>query len=144
MKSVDWGYSSTSSSGSRLSSGSSLSSSSTSSITRSRPFLQRCLRLHGSSQCQHGPLVDRSESSSIINFLGAGARMAVEGAEGYGITGQRVTLVLRASWFNHSSCICEKEIAAISVYNCRTFTSPQISDFKPSIKVPKSCFSDQS
>ncbi|RWW63175.1 hypothetical protein BHE74_00029664 [Ensete ventricosum] len=36
-----------------------------------------------------------------------------------------------------------KEITAIRVYGYRAFTSPQISNFRLSIKVPKSCFSDQ-
>ncbi|RZS02213.1 hypothetical protein BHM03_00032221 [Ensete ventricosum] len=44
------------------------------------------------------------------------------------------TLVLRTSWFNCSSWIRAKEITAIRVYSCRTFTS-RISGFRPSIKV---------
>ncbi|RWW18087.1 hypothetical protein GW17_00017944 [Ensete ventricosum] len=67
---------------------------------------------------QHNPLAERSRSSSLVNFLGAGARMAVEGAEGLGITSQEATLVLQASWFNRSSCNRTKEMAAISVFGC--------------------------
>ncbi|RRT54243.1 hypothetical protein B296_00015290 [Ensete ventricosum] len=37
----------------------------------------------------------------------------------------------------------QKEITAIRVYSYRAFTSPQISSFRLSLKVPKSCFSDQ-
>ncbi|RZS28068.1 hypothetical protein BHM03_00061624 [Ensete ventricosum] len=59
------------------------------------------------------------------------------------MAGQGVTLVLHTSWFNRSSWIRAKEIIAISVYGCRTFTSPRIFGFRPSIKVPESCFSDQ-
>ncbi|RZR86442.1 hypothetical protein BHM03_00013640 [Ensete ventricosum] len=51
------------------------------------------------------------------------------------MAGQGVTLVLRTSWFNCSSWISAKEIAAIRVYDCRAFTSPQISGFRHSIKV---------
>ncbi|RWW01656.1 hypothetical protein GW17_00035290 [Ensete ventricosum] len=54
-----------------------------------------------------------------------------------------VTLVLRTLWFNRSSWILVKEITAIRVYDYRAFTS-RISGFRPLIKVPKSCFSDQS
>ncbi|RWV96729.1 hypothetical protein GW17_00040538 [Ensete ventricosum] len=100
------------------------------SMARSCPFLQRCSRLHGSSQCQHNPLVDRLRSSSLVNFFGARARMAVEGAEGFGMAGRGATLVLRTSWFNRSSWILAKEIAAIRVYGCRAFTSPRISGFR--------------
>ncbi|RZS08053.1 hypothetical protein BHM03_00038980 [Ensete ventricosum] len=46
------------------------------------------------------------------------------------------TLVLRASWFNHSSWIRAKEITVIRVYGCRAFTSPRISGFRPSMKKP--------
>ncbi|RWW53161.1 hypothetical protein BHE74_00040376, partial [Ensete ventricosum] len=56
------------------------------------------------------------------------AQMAVKGAEGFGIAGREATLVLRASWFNRSPCICAKEIAAIRVYDYRAFTS-RISGF---------------
>ncbi|RWW50511.1 hypothetical protein BHE74_00043215 [Ensete ventricosum] len=63
--------------------------------------------------------------------------MLVEGAEGFGIAGRGATLVLQASWFNRSSCNRAKEMAAISMYGCRAFTSPRVSGFKPSIKVPK-------
>ncbi|RWV84571.1 hypothetical protein GW17_00053703 [Ensete ventricosum] len=70
--------------------------------------------------------------------------MAVEGAKGFGTAGWGATLVLRTSWFNRSSPILAKKIAAIRVYDCRTFTSPRISDFTSSIKVHKSYFSDQS
>ncbi|RRT43428.1 hypothetical protein B296_00012501 [Ensete ventricosum] len=62
--------------------------------------------------------------------------MAVEGAIGLGMASWGVTLVLHASWFNHSSWIRVKEITAIRVYGCRAFTSPRISDFSPSIKKP--------
>ncbi|RWV78130.1 hypothetical protein GW17_00060953 [Ensete ventricosum] len=124
-----------SSSGSRPSSDGSLSSSSTSSIMRNWPFLQRCSRLHGSSQCQHNPLADRSRSSTLINFFGVGTRIAVEGAIGLGMAGHGVTLVLRASWFNRSSWIPAKKIAAIRVYGCRALTSPRIFGFRPSMKV---------
>ncbi|RZR79684.1 hypothetical protein BHM03_00005476 [Ensete ventricosum] len=62
---------------------------------------------------------------------GTGVGMAVEGAEGFGIAGRGATLVLRASWFNRSSYSRGKEMAAISVYGCRAFTSPGISGFKP-------------
>ncbi|RRT32933.1 hypothetical protein B296_00043804 [Ensete ventricosum] len=55
------------------------------------------------------------------------------------MAGRGATHVLHTSWFNCSSWIRAKEIAAIRVYNCRAFTSPRISDFRPSIKVPKSC-----
>ncbi|RWW11100.1 hypothetical protein GW17_00025302 [Ensete ventricosum] len=55
-----------------------------------------------------------------------------------------VTLVLCALWFNRSSWIRAKEIAAIRVYGCRALTSPRIFDFRSSMKVPKSCFLDQS
>ncbi|RRT49205.1 hypothetical protein B296_00019075, partial [Ensete ventricosum] len=68
---------------------------------------------------------------------------AVEGAVGLSMAGQGVTLVLCASWFNRSSWIRGKEIIAIRVYGCRALTS-LISDFRPSMKVPKSSFSDQS
>ncbi|RRT71695.1 hypothetical protein B296_00004809 [Ensete ventricosum] len=44
------------------------------------------------------------------------------------------TLVLHTSWFNCSSWIRAKEIAARRVYGCRAFTSPRISGFRPSIK----------
>ncbi|RRT75797.1 hypothetical protein B296_00013133 [Ensete ventricosum] len=54
------------------------------------------------------------------------------------MAGRRASLVLRASWFNPSSWICAKEITAIRVYDCRALTSPQISSFRPSMKVPKS------
>ncbi|RRT37133.1 hypothetical protein B296_00036714 [Ensete ventricosum] len=50
------------------------------------------------------------------------------------MAGQGATLVLHTSWFNCSSWIRAKEIAAIRVYGCRTFTSPRISGFRPSIK----------
>ncbi|RWW38646.1 hypothetical protein BHE74_00056110 [Ensete ventricosum] len=103
---------------------------------RSQPFLQRCSRLHYSSQCQHNPLVDRSRNSTLVNFFGVVARMAVEGVVGLGMAGQGVTLILRASWFNRSSWICAKEITAIRLYGCRAFTSPWISDFRPSMKKP--------
>ncbi|RWW24230.1 hypothetical protein GW17_00011493 [Ensete ventricosum] len=69
------------------------------------------------------------------------AWMAVEGAVGLDIAGRGATLVLRTSWFNCSSWIRAKQITAIRVYGCRAFTS-QISGFRPSIKVPKSYFSD--
>ncbi|RRT72670.1 hypothetical protein B296_00008299 [Ensete ventricosum] len=62
---------------------------------------------------------------------GTGVGMAVEGAEGFGIADRGATLVLRASWFNRSSYSHGKEMAAISVYGCRAFTSPGISGFKP-------------
>ncbi|RWW72768.1 hypothetical protein BHE74_00019414 [Ensete ventricosum] len=55
-----------------------------------------------------------------------------------------VTLVLHASWFNRSSWICAKEIVAIRVSGRRAFTSHRISSFRSLMKVPKSCFSDQS
>ncbi|RWV83974.1 hypothetical protein GW17_00054356 [Ensete ventricosum] len=64
----------------------------------------------------HNSLVDRSRSSSLVNFFGAGAWMAVEGAVGLGMAGRGATLVLRTSWFNCSSWIRVKEIAAIGVY----------------------------
>ncbi|RWW70231.1 hypothetical protein BHE74_00022094 [Ensete ventricosum] len=102
---------------------------------RSRPFLQRCSWLHGSSQCQHNPLADRSRSLSLVNYFGARACMAVEGAVGLSMAGWGATLVLRTSWFNRSSRIHAKKIAAIRVYGCRAFTSPWISGFRPSIKV---------
>ncbi|RWW67560.1 hypothetical protein BHE74_00024982 [Ensete ventricosum] len=54
------------------------------------------------------------------------------------------TLVLRTSWFNHSSWILAKEIIVVRVYGYRAFTSPRISSFRPSIKVHKSYFSNQS
>ncbi|RRT62937.1 hypothetical protein B296_00002483 [Ensete ventricosum] len=63
--------------------------------------------------------------------------MAVEGAVGLGMAGQGATLVLRASWFNRSSWICAKEIIAIRVYDCRAFTSPRISGFRPQGKYLK-------
>ncbi|RWW11643.1 hypothetical protein GW17_00024736 [Ensete ventricosum] len=62
------------------------------------------------------------------------AWMAVEGTVGLSMAGQGVTLVLRTSWFNCSSWIRAKEIAAIRVYGCRAFTSPRIFGFRPSIK----------
>ncbi|RWV77573.1 hypothetical protein GW17_00061574, partial [Ensete ventricosum] len=62
------------------------------------------------------------------------AWMAVEGAVGLNMAGRGATLVLRTSWFNCSSWICAKEIAAIRVYGCHAFTS-RISGFRPSIKV---------
>ncbi|RRT72964.1 hypothetical protein B296_00029268 [Ensete ventricosum] len=95
-------------------------------------------------QCQHNPLAERSRSSSLINVFGARAHMVVEGAIGLSMVGREVTLVLRTSWFNHSSWIRVKEITAIRVYGCRAFTSPRISGFRSSIKIPKSCFLDQS
>ncbi|RRT52462.1 hypothetical protein B296_00021476 [Ensete ventricosum] len=73
--------------------------------------------------------------SSLVNFFGARAWMAVEGAVGLGMAGRGATLVLRTSWFNCSSWIRAKKIAAIRVYGSRAFTSPRISSFKPSIKV---------
>ncbi|RRT49910.1 hypothetical protein B296_00043755, partial [Ensete ventricosum] len=79
-------------------------------------------------------MADRSRSSSLVNFFGAGVSMAVEGVVGLGMTGRGVTIVLHTSWFNCSSWIYAKEIAAIRVYGCRAFTSPRISDFRPSIK----------
>ncbi|RWW26953.1 hypothetical protein BHE74_00055644 [Ensete ventricosum] len=51
------------------------------------------------------------------------------------MAGQGVTLVLRTSWFNRSSWIRAKKIAAISVYDSRAFTSPRISDFRSSIQI---------
>ncbi|RZR76185.1 hypothetical protein BHM03_00000813 [Ensete ventricosum] len=72
------------------------------------------------------------------------AQMATEGAIGLGMAGWVVTLVLHASWFNCSSWIRAKKIATIRMYSCRALTSPWISGFRPSMKVPKSCFSDQS
>ncbi|RRT83303.1 hypothetical protein B296_00007528 [Ensete ventricosum] len=42
--------------------------------------------------------------------------MVVEGAEGFDMAGRGVSLVLRASWFNRSSWILAKEIAAIRVH----------------------------
>ncbi|RWW59921.1 hypothetical protein BHE74_00033114 [Ensete ventricosum] len=111
-----WASSSMASSlGSRASLDVSLSSSSADSIIRSQPFLQQCSRLHGSSQCQHNPLADRSQSSSLVNFFGAGAWKAVEVAVGLNMAGWGVTLVLHTSWFNRSSWIRTKEITAISV-----------------------------
>ncbi|RWW49501.1 hypothetical protein BHE74_00044319 [Ensete ventricosum] len=86
------------------------------------------------------PLVDHSQSSSLVNSFGAGARMAVEGAEGFGMASQGATLVLPTLWFNRSSWILAKEITTIRVYGCHAFTSPRISSFRPSIKVPKSYF----
>ncbi|RRT71720.1 hypothetical protein B296_00023995, partial [Ensete ventricosum] len=65
------------------------------------------------------------------------------GAVGLDMAGRGVTLVLRTSWFNCSFWIRAREIIAIRVYGCRAFTSPRISGFRPSIKVHKSCFSDQ-
>ncbi|RRT34672.1 hypothetical protein B296_00048047 [Ensete ventricosum] len=53
---------------------------------------------------------------------------------GLGMASRGVTLVLRTSWFNCSSWIRAKEIAAIRVYGCRAFTSPRIFGFRPSIK----------
>ncbi|RWW51118.1 hypothetical protein BHE74_00042551 [Ensete ventricosum] len=95
MYSTGWGSSSmASSSGSWLSLDGSLSLSSTGSITRSRPFLQRYSRLHG-----------------------AGARMAVEGTEGFGMAGRGATFVFHTSWFNPSSWILAKGITAIRVYD---------------------------
>ncbi|RZR71439.1 hypothetical protein BHM03_00005142 [Ensete ventricosum] len=58
----------------------------------------------------------------------------IRGTEGFGIASRKVTLDLQASWFNHSSCSRAKEMAAIRVYGYRAFTSPCISDFKPSMK----------
>ncbi|RWW54900.1 hypothetical protein BHE74_00038492, partial [Ensete ventricosum] len=69
------------------------------------------------------PLADCSRSSSLVNFFGAETRMAVEGAEGFAMASWEVTLVLCTSWFIHSSRILAKELAAIRVYGCRTFTS---------------------
>ncbi|RRT33642.1 hypothetical protein B296_00039554 [Ensete ventricosum] len=62
--------------------------------------------------------------------------MTVEGVVGLGIADQGVTLVLHASWFNHSSWIRVMEITTIRVYSCRAFTSPRISAFRPSMKKP--------
>ncbi|RZS12485.1 hypothetical protein BHM03_00043950 [Ensete ventricosum] len=45
-----------------------------------------------------------------------------------------VTLVLCALWFNRSSWIRAKEIAAIRVYGCRALTSPRIFGFRSSMK----------
>ncbi|RRT54973.1 hypothetical protein B296_00014379 [Ensete ventricosum] len=45
-----------------------------------------------------------------------------------------VTLVLCALWFNRSSWIRAKEIAAIRVYGCRALTSPRIFNFRSSMK----------
>ncbi|RZS14668.1 hypothetical protein BHM03_00046396, partial [Ensete ventricosum] len=56
------------------------------------------------------------------------------GAIGLSMAGRGVTLVLHASWFNYSSWIRAKEIAAIRVYGCRALTSPRISGFRPSMK----------
>ncbi|RWV80434.1 hypothetical protein GW17_00058297 [Ensete ventricosum] len=80
-------------------------------------------------------LVDHSRSSSLVNFFGTGAWMAVEGVVGLGMAGRGATLVLHTSWFNCSSWICAKEITAIRVYGYRAFTSPRIFRFRPSIKV---------
>ncbi|RRT39843.1 hypothetical protein B296_00032667 [Ensete ventricosum] len=104
--------------GSKISSDVSLSSSSTGSITRSRPFMQRCSRLHGSLPCQHNSLADHSRSSSLVIFFGARAWMAVEGAVGLDMAGRGATLVLRTSWFNCSSWIRAKKITTIIVYGC--------------------------
>ncbi|RWW10909.1 hypothetical protein GW17_00025518 [Ensete ventricosum] len=43
-----------------------------------------------------------------------------EGAVGLGMAGREATLVLRTSWFNCSSWIYAKEIAATRVYGCLT------------------------
>ncbi|RWW47546.1 hypothetical protein BHE74_00046451 [Ensete ventricosum] len=71
-------------------------------------------------------------------FSSSSAWMAVEGTVGLDMAGQGAILVLHTSLFNCSSWIRAKEIATIRVYGCRVFTSPQISSFWPSIKVPKS------
>ncbi|RRT33205.1 hypothetical protein B296_00040633 [Ensete ventricosum] len=60
--------------------------------------------------------------------------MAVEGVVGLGMAGREATLVLHTSWFNSSSGIRAKEIAAIRAYGCCAFTS-RISSFRPLIKV---------
>ncbi|RWV94898.1 hypothetical protein GW17_00042525 [Ensete ventricosum] len=83
---------------------------------------------------QHNPLADHSRSSFLVNFFGAGAWMAIEGAVGLGMAGRGATLVLHTSWFNCSSWIRAKEITTVRVYGCRAFTSPRIFDFRPSIK----------
>ncbi|RRT54453.1 hypothetical protein B296_00047623 [Ensete ventricosum] len=79
----------------------------------------------------NSPFTNRSQSSSLTNLFGAGAQMAVEGAEGFDIAGRGATLILQASWFKRSSCSRAKEIAAIRVYDYRAFTSPRISSFFP-------------
>ncbi|RWW55855.1 hypothetical protein BHE74_00037474 [Ensete ventricosum] len=52
----------------------------------------------------------------------------------FGMASRGATLNLRTAWFNRSSWILAKEIAAIRVYSCHAFTS-RISGFRPSIKV---------
>ncbi|RZR75951.1 hypothetical protein BHM03_00000536 [Ensete ventricosum] len=64
-----------------------------------------------------------------------GRRRSEEGVVGLGMAGRGGTIVLRTSWFNCSSWIHAKEIAAKRVYGCRAFTSPRIFGFRPSIKV---------
>ncbi|RRT47547.1 hypothetical protein B296_00037643 [Ensete ventricosum] len=89
-------------------------------------------------------LIDTSNTNNFLNSKVAarmalqieGAWMTVEGV--FGIAGREATLVLRASWFNRSSCNRAKEMAAISMYGCRAFTSPLISGFKPAIKLTRS------
>ncbi|RWW02791.1 hypothetical protein GW17_00034097 [Ensete ventricosum] len=84
-------------------------------------------------QCPHPLLVLSQEAAPFCSDVRGSkvrrrAQMAVKGAEGFGIAGREATLVLRASWFNRSPCICAKEIAAIRVYDYRAFTS-RISGF---------------
>ncbi|RWV88811.1 hypothetical protein GW17_00049077 [Ensete ventricosum] len=67
--------------------------------------------------------------------MAPGVWMAVEGTVGLGMAGRGVTLILCTSWFNCSSWIRAKEITVIRVYDCRAFSSPRISSFRPSIKV---------
>ncbi|RWW77780.1 hypothetical protein BHE74_00014020 [Ensete ventricosum] len=51
----------------------------------------------------HSPFADRSQSSSLVNIFGAEGWLTIGGAEGLDVASQGVTLVLQASWFNHSS-----------------------------------------
>ncbi|RWV76781.1 hypothetical protein GW17_00062501 [Ensete ventricosum] len=94
--------------------------------------------------CVVGRLDSSSVASSDSRASSDGARMAVEGAVGLDMASRGATLVLRASWFNRSFLIRVKEIAVVREYGYRAFTSPLIFSFRPSIKVLKSCFLDQS
>ncbi|RWV87614.1 hypothetical protein GW17_00050369 [Ensete ventricosum] len=106
-----------------------------------RKMGQRCTRLL-QKRAEDGAAMYKAIGGPKASIFGYGAWMAVEGAVGLSMAGLGVTLVLRTSWFNCSSWIREKEIVAIRVYDCRAFTSPRISGFRPSIKVPKSCLTN--
>ncbi|RRT65816.1 hypothetical protein B296_00000102 [Ensete ventricosum] len=78
-------------------------------------FRQRGPLLEEVMECQHKPLTDLSQYSSLVNSFGWEGRLIVDGVEGLYAANRVVTLVLRASWFSLSSCSRAKEIAIVIV-----------------------------